>query len=345
MMVKLKALIKKTLIFVGIQPPTKIPSINNFRYWSETPAVELKKNSLNTIVNRVRVKKDHNYYNLILKTYIPSFQASFKSADFIGYGVGKENLNCYRKVAFLESSEFFFEKVYFTDTDKLKSLLWFEDNISIRERQGLIIPKLIKVLSGDFLTAVYFEYVKLSPLSIELLAPSLNKVAITLYRNSLNFKNIEEVPDFFKNYQNHNYYKNNINKAMQKFGKRISFCKLNKSIENSFFVVSHGDLSETNVCQNNVVIDWDSCGYFPLGLDIAKIYFRLIVNDKYDTQFEVWLINNYQAHIKKEHWSELYRNFSYFLLIFIQDPSLKATSKLRKLETKLLVKVSQQGMI
>ena len=344
-MAQLKALIKKTLIFVGIRPPTKIPSIKDFRHWSEIPAIELKKNSLDAIVDRVRLKKDHNYYNLILKTYIPSFEDSFKSTGFIGYGVGKENLNCYRKVVFLESNEELFEKVYFTDNDKLKSLLWFDENTSLRQAQELIIPKVKKVLHGDFLTAVYFEYVNLLPLNLELLNSSLNKIAIVLYNNSLGFENTDKTPTFFKEYQSHNYYKNNIDKTIQKFGKKIDFCKLNKSIANSFFVISHGDLSETNVCQDNVVIDWDSCGYFPLGLDIAKIYFRLIVNNEYDTNFEGWLINNYQAHIKEEHWLDLYRNFSYFLLIFIQDPSLKATSKLQELEAKLLVKVSQQGTI
>lgn len=341
MMVKIKVLIRKTLILVGIQPPMRIPSIKNFRRWSETPAVELKKNSLNTIVNRVRLTKDHRYYNLILKTFISDFENNFKTASFIGYGVGKENLNCYRKVVFLESNEEFFEKVYFTDNDKLKSLLWLEDNNPLSGSQEIITPRVRKVLQGDFLTAVYFDYINLLPLDIELLETSLNKVAITLYNNSLEFENADEVPVFFKEFQNHNYYKNNINNAIQRFGKLIDFYKIDKNIENSFSVITHGDLSETNVCQNNVVIDWDSCGYFPLGLDIAKIYFRLIVNGKYDTNFEGWLINNYQAYIKKEHWLDLHQNFMYFLLIFIQDSSLKATSKLQELEAKILVKISQ----
>ena len=91
-MVQLKKLIKKILIFVGIQPPIKIPSIEGFQHWSETSALELKKNSLDAIVNRVRLKKDHNYYNLILKTYISSFEDKFKSTYRLWCWKGKLKL-------------------------------------------------------------------------------------------------------------------------------------------------------------------------------------------------------------------------------------------------------------
>lgn len=338
----IKNLIQRFFITLGVYPLTKIPNYKSFLNWKDTPAIDFKKRSLEGIVSYVKLKNDHKYYDLILSSYIPNFETSYRKAKFIGFGIGKENLNCYRKILSI-SNQNLFEKVYYSGNDKLESLFWLEKNIHFTDEDEIIKPEIKSVHAGDFLTAVYFKYLDIAHIGSGELDRTLNKVALNLYSKSNKEKYKEDFfPDYFKNYKLHNYYKNNIEKAAEKLNGVLDVIQCTKKIDEGFYVISHGDLSESNVCQSNVVIDWDSCGFFPLGLDIAKIYFRLIVNARYSINYKAWLENNYKESLRNEHWQDLQRNFSYFLFVFIQDPSLKQTKKLNQLEKSLFKELAQQ---
>lgn len=338
----IKNIIRKLFVLLGVYPPAKIPNYKSFQKWKNTPAIDLKKRNLEVIVSYIKLKKNHEYYNLILRSYIPNFEPSYEKAKFVGFGVGKENLNCYRKII-SATGQALFEKVYYSDNNKLESLLWLEKNIYFSDEDEIIKPEIKSVHAGDFLTAVYFKYLDITHLHNSDFERILNKVALSLYLKSNREKYKEVVfPDYFKNYKSHNYYENNIEKASAKLSGTLDLVQYTKKVDASFCVISHGDLSESNVCQNEIVIDWDSCGFFPLGLDIAKIYFRLIANMRYDVNYIAWLEDNYKENIKPKHWQDLLQNFTYFLFIFIQDASLKRTEKLNQLEASLLKELSQQ---
>lgn len=335
-MKNIKELVNFLFLLLGIQPPRRIPTIDNFESWAVIPSVEHKINMLKAIIKRARIKKDHDYYDLILKTYIPDIDLSYREAKFVGYGEGKENTNCYRQLISKAGHSILFEKAYFTDSEKLHNLLWFEENILEKKIGKLVTPRIINVFKSSFLTIINFEYLTLEVIDEKKLSEKLNLTALALYDSSIDLAVI--MPDFLKDFTKHNYYKRNIDKAANKLID-IDVCAFIDDIKKGLYVLSHGDLSESNVYQDGVVIDWDSCGFFPFGLDVAKIYYRMIVNHAYKVDFEAWLIENYKKHIKSEHWLALYKNFIFFLFVFIQDSSLKPSSKLQELELHLLTKL------
>lgn len=343
-MINIKSFIKSIFISVGLEHPRKLPIKNNINEWLKQPAIDFKRTSLEALVTKIRRNDDQDFYDLILSESIKDISLDVVKRKFIGYGVGKENLNCYRKVT-LKNSEELFEKVYYSDNNKLDNVNWFHSNLSANLKGVINVPEIKFYFPGEFLTAIYFEFIELKPLSHKVFEPYLVEVSLALYKfSSLQLaRGKESTPDFFQDFKKHNYYADNIQYAIEKAGRVLNLNELENQALNGPYVLSHGDLSETNVCKNNTVIDWDSCGYFPLGLDIAKIYFRLIVNNVAALNFTSWLEKNYKNSISERHWNDLVCNSLFFLFVFIQN--LKAEKKINIKEIEKNIISELKGML
>lgn len=342
-MINIKNLIKSAFIYIGLEPPRKLPKQNNIKQWLKQPAIDFKRTGLEALVTKIRRNNDHDFYDLILNESIKDISLDFIEREFIGYGVGKENLNCYRKIT-LKNSEELFEKTYYSDNNKLDNLKWFHDNLATELKKKINVPDIKFYFPGEFLTVVYFEFSELNSLAHKAFEPYLVEASLALYKfSSLQLtKGKETTPDFFQDFKKHNYYADNIQYALEKTSGSLNLSDLKKHALNGPYVLSHGDLSETNVCEDNTIIDWDSCGYFPLGLDIAKIYFRLIVNNIADSNLTLWLERNYKHSISEKHWNDLTRNFLFFLFVFVQ--SLKADEKINIKEIENSIISELKGM-
>lgn len=96
----------------------------------------------------------------------------------------------------------------------------------------------------------------------------------------------------------------------------IDVQKLKTSVFESRRVLSHGDLSEENLFQNQILIDWDYSGLYPMGLEVSVIYIRLKRNQIKTGTLGQWLKTNYKDTILKEDWKNFKRNVFYFLYIY-----------------------------
>lgn len=332
----MKKIFLKIFLFLGYEPPYKLPKKNNLELFVSQSSESFRRRSLKNLALKIKLDNDHVYYDLLLREFIPDLDLQMRDKCFIGDGMGMENLNCYRKIL-LTSNDCLFEKVYFSDNDKLKSLLWFEKNIIKIIDRELVIPTVKKSYFGEVVTAVYFKFLKLKLIDIEDLESKLNKIAVALYSlsNEMKLGGINP-PEFFLDYKKHNYYIRNVVSAKIRFDDDLKFESISSKVDGSYRVLTHGDLSETNVFDDNTVIDWDSCGYFPLGLDFSKIYFRLIVNERNIPRPAEWLKREFKHEVKIEHWEEFLRNFLFFLLIFIQEIRTNKSHNLIPLEEEII---------
>ena len=85
------------------------------------------------------------------------------------------------------------------------------------------------------------------------------------------------------------------------------------------YVLTHGDIQDTNAFENNILIDWDSVGIFPAGLDPAFLLFYLMMNEnneKYDVLN--WIDTNYKDIINEKEWDSFQLSVLFFLFVFIQ---------------------------
>src|SRR5699024_2769159 len=88
-------------------------------------------------------------------------------------------------------------------------------------------------------------------------------------------------------------------------------------IDQSRKILAHGDLHAGNIFKDNTVIDWDGCGFFPIGLDPAVIHYYLIVENEIEPveSLDNWLITHYKNNVDAKDWGDFEINFLYFSYI------------------------------
>jgi hypothetical protein len=103
----------------------------------------------------------------------------------------------------------------------------------------------------------------------------------------------------------------------------IDINMLEKAVAASKRVLTHGDIQETNIYRNSILVDWDSFGIYPMGFEPAFTYFRLLVKNRDRANCILWLEKQYKQDILEEDWIIFKCNFIYFLFVFSQKFFLK----------------------
>lgn len=308
-----------------------------YNYLIDQPEI-IQINELIIISNILKANKDQNFYNELLRLFIPNWRIRIKQSQFIGSGKGIASLNTYRKVDTLKKT--FFEKVYFTSAIELTTIKWLSDNEIYKhlKKDGINIPELQDVYRGNILTIVYFNFMQLIPVKENSLKEMIILTKL-LYRSSLDpniIKIIESAPKSLKDVRNHFQYKKHIVQAKEHLNRNnINSSDIEGVLQNSILVFSHGDIQKSNIYMNNSLIDWDSFGIYPLGLDIALLFNRWF-SDIEDIEIDIltWLTENYSKTIEKSDWKMFELSFAYFLFIFHFNAFRNSSHK--NIETQLL---------
>lgn len=292
--------------------PSVKKTYNDLKVWP----LEVQQYELRNVSKMINVTKDEKFYINLLKKYIPEWKMKIEQSEFLKGGEGRSSLNTARRAN--AQNKDLFEKVYFTGTRDLKALQWLLDHVfDLLKREGIKVPKIHKIYESSILTIVYFDFLKLIPLKKpydhELISLSKVLYSISLENNDL----ISKAPDTLKNYSHHFQYLKNYELANAQLNQhKISSEKLEKIIEGSRKVLTHGDIHHDNLFRNNIIIDWDSFGIFPAGFEVAYLFFKRYKYEKVGFEMFSWLELHYKSLIPKEEWEVFQMNFSYFSFIF-----------------------------
>jgi hypothetical protein len=285
--------------------------------------VMVQEYELNRIFDTIGIAKNHKFYNDLLANFTSNWKLDIQDAKFIGFGAGASSLSTFRKVKV--NKKLLHEKIYFSSHDDVKRISWFYENVfNLVQKSGIALPNVHKIYSGEVLTPIYTEFVELIELDNTKKEDSLFQFSKQLYQLSLTdtFQVIsDKAPKHIKDFKNHFEYKKNRSIAKDILNKNgISLEAIELNVIQSRYVLTHGDIQDTNAFQNNLLLDWDSVGVFPAGFDPAFLLFYLILKDEKEEEFNIpnWIDLHYKKSIKENEWKSFQISVLYFLFVFLQ---------------------------
>lgn len=298
----------------------------------------LQRNELKKITYNLQQAKNHQFYNQLLKIYVPSWSFP-KKAIFRGTGDGAGSLNAFRKV-FIED-KYFHEKVYFTKQQSLQRVKYFQDfGLKYIHNQGWKTPAIRKIYTSKDLTITYSDFLFLKPIKKTNLEKKLISFSKTLLDISYQPKfqmEFENIPKKYKNFKTHPTFGNGQKAIKFIQENNLDIDKIEKKITKSHYVIMvHGDLHKTNIFEKNIIIDWDFFGYLPFGFDPAKIASNKLLAETFLDPFE-WLKENYKNNFNEKEYKKFEINFTYFFFVF--SFNIIKQNKYKNLQNDILEKL------
>lgn len=219
-----------------------------------------------------------------------------KWLGFVGDGFGEDCLNSYRHVKIGQQD--CFEKIYLKDSKSLQNLLIIDREVApVLNAVGVKIPRIIESCSGSKLTSVYTELI------IDHRPLEKHQTVDFYFAIWQKFKLIREqdVSCSFADFESHALYQDGLNKAKILVetwfpgdgGRRLM--ELIQLTRATLLVFSHGDFYHKNLSQDGSVFDWDRCGFYPGGFDLAYCLSKSIKNPslpEWLEQMEIKLAEN-----------------------------------------------------
>jgi hypothetical protein len=325
MKLSFKSFIKKYLQRVGIYirfcSKLKIQYFRtpkHFYNYINSQSKNDRESELKRITNALRITKDHSTYEKFLKAFVPNWEVKIANSAFIGRGIGESSLNTYRRVEIEDKC--YFEKIYFNRHLSVKHVQLFQTHLFRLVKDKIKVPRIQKTYCGELLTIVYFDYFILNELPEVKKENRLIQFSKDLYRiscrNETYLKKLE-LPDSVKDFRLRTRFQENTRSVKARLLKQnIDATYFEALLDRSKYIITHGDLHGGNIYKGGILIDWDFYGIYPIGLDPAYIYFRLIIKDNKKYNASDWLKKHYGAVVTEADWSGLERNFMYILFIF-----------------------------
>lgn len=297
----------------------RIPNANKLFDELDQATSEVQRYTLKKLVSNIKTANNQKLYNEILKKFVNEWDNNFTKAEFMGDGLGVHNLCAYRKVRF--ENRYYFEKVYFNDSDDWMRAEWFYKNVYPILKDRLNVPKLYKVIKGYLITIVYFEFIDFIPISTNASYPVFFNISKRMVKLSKHNEELSEnAPEFTKDYTMHHCYKLNVKtaeKTIEKlYNNRVTPKMIEKVIRSQPLMFTHGDIHDRNVFKDDWVIDWDSFGFLPQGFEVAIIFLNNIERPTSFKCFQEILIKEYQEAIHKDLWEGFELSFFYFYFLF-----------------------------
>ena len=276
---------------------------------------------LNKVTSYLKTANNQLLYTKIIHTYVPNWQMSVKHTRFIGTGKGASSLDAFRKVKY--NDEWLFEKIYFTRSKDLERIEWFYKEIFDKIKMKMNVAPIKKIVRGELITILYFQFIELSPVPKNSTQSVIIEVSKKLYSFSQQHaiqKTIERVPNTLKDYTLHFKYSRSIKKAEEKaaelMGGRQYLFDIQETVNKSPNVLTHGDIHQENVFDNDYLIDWDSVGAYPLGLDVGFLFFRFYFGQITIDYLIHRIETEYKSTIQVEDWTIFKINTLYFYYVF-----------------------------
>lgn len=334
-----KSILKKAAFQIfdrtGWYPLKRFQSPETIYYKLTGEPVRQQERQLKKITQTYRRTNNQEYYEALLGRYVRQWEpATADRAEFTAQGKGKTTLNTYRKVR-IDNVDYF-EKIYFNSYPDLQILKWLQTEVYDKNTVDIRIPRIEKIYSGEFLSIVYFEFLSLSPIPQTKLVQTLIDKTKELYEFSYTNRKITVSPQkIIKDYTRHPKYEKSSQLAFLKL-KKYGFNPVNleKLADKSPQVLTHGNISRTNVFENSIVIDWDYAGFFPVGFDVAALCWHLLKKMGLSGNIINWLQDNYKNKIRQKDWNDFERNFYFILFVLAQE--LRGHPKYGKWEVQLV---------
>lgn len=261
----------------------------------------------------------YRYYDSILREFVPDLTLKIEHCFFIKEGKGAGNINCFRKVKI--GSDEYFEKVYLSKHREWNVAEWFDRYVYRLIYEEIRLPELFKSYEGKLLSIRYYKYLALSD-GCQQDIEDIIAYAIKLYRLSLNIEEKmmrKDIPPFILDFKEHSHYKRFVVKAGMEMNRNgISLVNYEETISKSKLILTHGDLNYTNLYEENYLIDWDEFGLYPIGFEIAYLYYRNYLHEKRELieEFEPWIERKFRTDIIIQDWLDLVKNSKFFLYVF-----------------------------
>jgi hypothetical protein len=300
---------------------------------------KVREHEINKIAIQLKQANYHKQYNLFLKSFFKDFTLPITSAQFYGNGFSTSSLKSFRKV--VSGKETYFEKIYFNSYPDIERLLFFDQNILPFLTNTFKIPEIKQKFTGDYITGVYFPFILLKTLSKENFEAKFIGVTSKLLEVSLENESILKsihYPEVLLNFEEHFIFSKNKKAIIAQFSAE-QYNDIIQKVAASRRIITHGDVFERNVFADNTVLDWDTFGLYPIGFDVAFIYYRLLHLGLIDETNPLnWLTTNYSTLITEEDWITFKFNFNFFLYVF--SFSLKLIQQKEILQQQLHTELS-----
>lgn len=228
--------------------------------------------------------EQHGIYEQMLSAFgsVEALDASriAEKVKFVGSGSGGSTLNSYRSIVLVDPSKpgsWLFEKVYRCQGfDDLERVLAVVRQLGDRLCAGdIFMPQLLDVRKGDELAIVYSAFTPSARVSVRQAVARGSAVVqklMALPTEGLVSETVLSKP--------HSNYLQALAKTRDWIaGKRpaalTAFDNLSRKINDSYpRYLAHGDLHRKNILVSGAVLDWDSCGFYPIGYDPGLIMAR-----------------------------------------------------------------------
>lgn len=298
--------------------PVKLYSPHIFKYKTGKYPIYIQEHELKILSSFLGRVNNQKYYNKLLSTYVPTWDITILKGYFVGFGMGGASLDTFRKV--ITESHTLFEKVYFTNHKDFKTIKWFQNYIYPLLQEYITVPIIDLFFEGELVTVTYAQFYDLieeTEENQEKKSIYFNKVLYEVSKNKLQFINYESAPGNVSDFTSHFEYTRGIDFAKKELN--TVGIKVDGFIDaaiRSKSIITHGDIQTTNIYKNNTLIDWDSFGIYPLGMDPAFTYYRLLLNNKITKTPDSWIEDNFRPSIDESDWECFSRNYHFFLYVF-----------------------------
>lgn len=273
---------------------------------------------------------DHDRFEQLLRNYdplleLPPIEAGTKR--FIGKGSGTGSLQVYRRVEL--GGRRCFEKIYRNDALGLQKNLWFYDRVEPQLDRSLVAaPRLLHMAKGGKMSALYFEYLEAQ--SIDQQAALEKSIAITKHFITIERSVLDSAPADFHDFTMSYGYSLGVAGIVGMFEKRRNRLELFRQMEQAAGqcrrAFCHGDLSMANLSDTSLVIDFDECGIYPAGYDIAKMLLGYLGPSSID-EIKLFLERNFRESLGEAAWPDFLFSTLFFSLVLGSRKGRESTVK------------------
>lgn len=235
---------------------------------------------------------------------------------FIGRGAGTGALRVYRKVV-IDSVQCF-EKIYHNESIGLIKTEWFYSSIlPLLETSTIQAPKILYIAKGEKVSALYFEY-------IDIIHPTQAQAferATSLYKIFYNINTNTYTPPsklFYKFHISY-FYSSGVAGILKIFkndkSKFEAFRLMEETVKECRHCFCHGDLSISNMILPTYTIDFDECGIYPFGFDIARVLVRFLKHLSFN-EIEQYLESAFSEIAAGVEWNTFLFSVCFFSFVF-----------------------------
>jgi len=266
------------------------------------------------LIRTIAIRKIHPLYELCLKKMDPLLDFSYtkrvNNQTYIYRGKGSGSIKPHRILT--RGRKKIFEKIFLNDSQDLKANeLFYKSKSELLNKRNIIAPKCFDIIKGKIFTVFLYEYMNLKPIPSGREYETLREKSLELYRDS-NDRDFSDPLTF-------EFFEFGINRlSSNKVFSPLEQTQINQLIKLSPVYFQHLDLSENNVYQDNIIIDWDGSGYFPLGMDFGRLLLSYFIfhEDVFYQSYEE-KINDYYQHLHHDIAYEDFKNLTmYFFIVY-----------------------------